>query len=103
MLSSVSRATLRRTAAPSVGAVRNLNVHEYVSMELLEHYGVKVPKAFVASTPEEAENIFLHNLNKGKTLLKNYYYCCYFVVFGITLGMTMFPHVLFWHSSCLAF
>jgi ATP-grasp domain len=66
MLSSVTRSTLRRTATPSVGAVRNLNVHEYVSMELLEHYGVKVPKAFVASTPEEAENIFMHNLNKGK-------------------------------------
>lgn len=87
MLSSVSRATLRRTAAPSVGAVRNLNVHEYVSMELLEHYGVKVPKAFVASTPEEAENIFLHNLNKG-TILLNFVlsillFCC---VFGITYG-----------------
>ena len=67
MLSSVSRATsvFRRTAAPSVGAVRNLNVHEYVSMELLEHYGVKVPKAFVASSPEEAEHIFLNSLNKG--------------------------------------
>jgi len=66
MLSSVSRATsvFRRTAAPSVGAVRNLNVHEYVSMELLEHYGVKVPKAFVASSPEEAEHIFLNSLNK---------------------------------------
>jgi acyl-CoA synthetase (NDP forming) len=70
MLSSVSRATsaLRRTAAPAVGAVRNLNVHEYVSMELLEHYGVKVPKAFVASSPEEAEHIFLNSLNKGKAL-----------------------------------
>jgi hypothetical protein len=59
---------LRRTAAPAVGAVRNLNVHEYVSMELLEHYGVKVPKAFVASSPEEAEHIFLNSLNKGKAL-----------------------------------
>jgi len=65
MFSRVSTPLLRRTAAPSVGAVRNLNVHEYISMELLEHYGVKVPKAFVATTPEEAENIFLHNLNKG--------------------------------------
>lgn len=64
MLSSVARSTLRRTAAPTVGAVRNLNVHEYVSMELLEHYGVTVPKAYVASTPDEAENLFLHSLNK---------------------------------------
>jgi hypothetical protein len=66
MLSSVTRSALRRTAVPTVGAVRNLNVHEYVSMELLEHYGVTVPKAYVASTAEEAENLFLHSLNKRK-------------------------------------
>lgn len=71
MLSSVARSTLRRTAAPTVGAVRNLNVHEYVSMELLEHYGVTVPKAYVASTPDEAENLFLHSLNKPGQPIKD--------------------------------
>lgn len=66
MLSSVTRSAIRRTAAPTVGAVRNLNVHEYVSMELLEHYGVQVPKAYVATSADEAEQIFLHSLNKCK-------------------------------------
>ncbi len=66
MLSSIRRSTLQRVAAPAAGAVRNLNVHEYVSMEILEHYGVKVPRSFVASSPEEAEYAFLHNINKCK-------------------------------------
>jgi len=66
MLSSVTRHSLRRTASRAVGAVRNLNVHEYQSMELLEHHGVTVPKAYVANTPDEAENIFMHSLNRSK-------------------------------------
>lgn len=72
MLSSATRHALRRTAAPTVGAVRNINVHEYVAMELLEHHGVTVPKCYAASTPDEAENIFLHNLNHGTLLFGGY-------------------------------
>lgn len=68
LASSIRSSTLRRTAAPAVGAVRNLNVHEYVSMEILEHYGVKVPRSFVASSPDEAEYAFLHNINKAGNL-----------------------------------
>ena len=58
MLSSLRTAT-RRTAAPVLGAVRNLNVHEYISMEIMNTHGIATPKGFVASTPEEAENIYL--------------------------------------------
>ncbi|KAL1445196.1 hypothetical protein MTO96_029302 [Rhipicephalus appendiculatus] len=36
---------------------RNLNLHENVSMQLLQENGVTVPKFGVASTPEEAEEI----------------------------------------------
>jgi succinyl-CoA synthetase beta subunit len=57
---------LRRTAAPAVGAVRNLNLHEYNSMELMKTHGIGIPAGYVASSPEEAENIFLNKLNKRK-------------------------------------
>lgn len=36
---------------------RNLNLHENVSMQLLQDNGVNVPKFGVASTPDEAEEI----------------------------------------------
>jgi acyl-CoA synthetase (NDP forming) len=59
----------RRTAVPAMGAVRNLNVHEYISMELMKNHGIKTPECYVASTPDEAENIFMNSLNKGKSTL----------------------------------
>lgn len=74
MLASIQRSTLRRVATPASGAVRNLNVHEYVSMEILEHYGVRVPRSFVASTPDEAEYAFLHNINKCEFFIHQYRY-----------------------------
>lgn len=37
------------------GQRRFLNVHEYISMDLMRKYGVPVPKGAVASTPAEAE------------------------------------------------
>jgi hypothetical protein len=60
---------LRRSFARprlTVGAVRHLNVHEYVSMEIMQAHGIKTPNCSVASTPEEAEQIFVHKLNKRK-------------------------------------
>ena len=67
LTSAAARTVVRRSVAPaSAGAIRNLNVHEYVSMELLKAHGVQTPAGYVASTPEEAENHFLHNLNKGE-------------------------------------
>jgi hypothetical protein len=67
MLSTkLTRTVLRRTAVPAAGAVRNLNVHEYMSMELMKAHGIATPEAYVANSAEEAENIFLNKLNKRK-------------------------------------
>ena len=63
MLSSL-RTLTRRTATPTVGAVRNLNVHEYISMELMNTHGIATPRGYVASTPEEAENIYMKEFAK---------------------------------------
>lgn len=62
---SLSRVA-RRTAAPAVGAVRYLNVHEYISMEIMKTHGIKTPESYVASTPEEAEHLYKNSLNKRK-------------------------------------
>jgi succinyl-CoA synthetase beta subunit len=56
-----------RTATPAVGAIRNLNLHEYLSMDLMKQHGIATPAGYVASSPEEAENDFLHKLNSGGT------------------------------------
>lgn len=53
-----------RRAAPAVGAVRFLNVHEHISMELMKTHGIQTPECYVASTPEEAEHLFGNSLNK---------------------------------------
>jgi succinyl-CoA synthetase beta subunit len=55
----------RRTAGPAVGAVRNLNVHEYISMEIMNKYQIATPKGHVASTPEEAERICIQSFQQG--------------------------------------
>jgi len=38
--------------------VRNLNIHEYASMEVFAKNGVPAPEGIVAESPEEAEKIF---------------------------------------------
>lgn len=60
--SSLARHATHRTALPAVGAVRNLNVHEYISMEIMQEHGIAVPEGYVASAPEEAENEYLRAL-----------------------------------------
>lgn len=47
-------------------SVRNLNLHEYVSMGLLNDNGIHVPEYHVANTPKEAAHIFRNVLNKRK-------------------------------------
>ena len=37
-----------------IGAVRMLNVHEYVGMELMHEYGISVPKNATATSSAEA-------------------------------------------------
>jgi hypothetical protein len=68
MLSLTTRRLIaRRTVA--LGATRSLNVHEYISMEVMNAHHIATPACFVAETPEEAENIFTHKLNKRKYIL----------------------------------
>ena len=59
----MSARRLLRPAITSI-AVRNLNVHEYISMGLLKENGVKAPECHVANTPDEAAQIFRSVLNK---------------------------------------
>ena len=65
-------------AAPvaTVGAIRCLNVHEYISMEIMKNHGIPTPECFVAKTPEEAEHIFSRSLNRRKcNAIKNLLFC----------------------------
>uniref|UniRef100_A0A7S2U713 Succinate--CoA ligase [ADP-forming] subunit beta, mitochondrial n=1 Tax=Attheya septentrionalis TaxID=420275 RepID=A0A7S2U713_9STRA len=58
MISSACATLLRRaasrTAAPTVGAVRNLNLHEYQSARIMGGMGVNVPFGIPAQTVDEA-------------------------------------------------
>jgi len=70
MLSSILRpSTLQKSAfkavaaaqplsKPLVGSIRCLNVHEYISMEIMKTHGVPIPKGYVAKTPDEAVGIY---------------------------------------------
>jgi len=62
MLANYCRCALSRTVpravAASVGAIRNLNVQEYVSMDLMRSYGLPTPICYTATTPKEAEQIY---------------------------------------------
>jgi succinyl-CoA synthetase beta subunit len=62
---SLVRHTTRRMAGPAAGATRNLNVHEFISMEIMNKYQIATPKGYVASTPEEAESICIQNFQQG--------------------------------------
>jgi len=54
----------RNAPVAALGAIRYLNVHEYVSMEIMKQHGVKTPECYVAETPDEAEHVFETGLNK---------------------------------------
>ena len=71
---SISRAVgaNSRTAIAALGAVRNLNVHEYISMEILHANRIPTPKAYVAKTAEEADDIYNQKL-AGSEFLKFIY------------------------------
>ena len=43
---------------PSIGSVRNLNVHEYVSMEVMRSFNIPVPKGGMAEKPEDAVKVY---------------------------------------------
>jgi len=74
LVSSLGRSSLTSRIAPAaraVGAVRCLNVHEYISMDLMKTYGIATPASHVANNPEEAENLYMHTLNKSGAPLKD--------------------------------
>lgn len=58
------RMIMPSSAAAATTAVRYLNVHEYISMEIMKAHGIQVPESHVASTPEEAIHIYSNILNK---------------------------------------
>ena len=53
-------------AHPDIGAVRNLNLHEFPSMELMREHRINTPKGYVASDPEEAKALFHSNFISSK-------------------------------------
>ena len=68
MMLSATRTAFRhaRRTAANGGAVRCLNVHEYISMEIMQQHGIQTPECYVASTPEEAEEIYMKKMNTGR-------------------------------------
>jgi len=54
-----SRSLLRRAILATSTTVqkRHLNIHEYMSCDLLRDYGIKVPASTIAKTPEEAREL----------------------------------------------
>lgn len=62
-------ATAARGCRRRGGAVRYLNVLEYISMELMKTYGVRTPECYVASTADEAQHLFSNSLNKREYLI----------------------------------
>jgi hypothetical protein len=62
---TLAQSCRRRVANAGVGAVRYLNVHEYISMDIMQKHGIQTPQCYVASTPQEAEDIFMHKMNQG--------------------------------------
>eukprot|EP00531_Pseudo-nitzschia_arenysensis_P004415 CAMPEP_0116150506 /NCGR_PEP_ID=MMETSP0329-20121206/19585_1 /TAXON_ID=697910 /ORGANISM="Pseudo-nitzschia arenysensis, Strain B593" /LENGTH=516 /DNA_ID=CAMNT_0003647027 /DNA_START=166 /DNA_END=1716 /DNA_ORIENTATION=- len=57
---SAFRGSTEATSSAS-GAIRNLNLHEYPSMELMKEHGIRTPRAFLASDPTEARELFRRN------------------------------------------
>lgn len=57
--------TASTAATTSVGgAIRNLNLHEYPSMELMREHGIRTPRGYLASNPEEAGALFRRNFSR---------------------------------------
>ena len=57
-LNLVRRGTAPSLIAPSVGAVRRLNVHEYVSMDVMRKFNIPVPSGGMAETAEDAVKLY---------------------------------------------
>ena len=62
-----TRSKILKPTAGAIGAIRNLNVHEHVSMELFTENGIATPGGAVAFTPDEAEAAY-KSLGSRKSL-----------------------------------
>lgn len=49
---------ISRVVPPMLGTIRHLNVHEYISMEMLHNNNIPAPKSYAVTTPEQAETIY---------------------------------------------
>ena len=57
-ISLTRRINLNKNLVPTIGSVRNLNVHEYVSMEVMRNFNIPVPKGGMAQKPEDAVKVY---------------------------------------------
>ena len=65
LLPSTTTATTSTTTS-----IRYLNVHEYISMELMASHGIQTPECHVAETPQEVDHIFNTSFHRtGGTFL----------------------------------
>jgi len=70
--SSLIHKSFVRSARPgvlSLGAVRHLNVHEHIGLELMNEHGIATPKGCVAFTPEEAKDAYINKMNNPSDLV----------------------------------
>jgi hypothetical protein len=69
---SVSGTPVNISATTSAwGAVRNLNLHEFPTMELMRDHGIRTPRSYLASDPEEVRELFRRNFSKGMYVRTN--------------------------------
>ena len=74
MISSLlSKPNIASKAAKSLAAghqIRMLNVHEYISMELMNQHQIPTPLGAVATTPEEAEHAYTSKFTGKDAVIK---------------------------------
>ena len=52
------------SSTSTMTSVRYLNVHEYISMELMASHGIQTPECHVAETPQEVDHIFNNSFHR---------------------------------------
>ncbi|KAG9049146.1 hypothetical protein FS837_011065 [Tulasnella sp. UAMH 9824] len=64
-----ARSLARSAQTVSAGQKRNLSIHEYQSVKLLNDYGIATPKSIAAKSPEEAFDV-AKNFGTNKLVIK---------------------------------
>lgn len=72
MLSRVTSSLLRKTSSlnGALGSVRNLNVHEHISMEIFNEHGITTPGGIAAFSPSEAKDAYIKMGSPDELVLK---------------------------------